>query len=90
GYRFEEGLKALFGWAETDGSFGWMLTLCAGANYFSRNMKPEVAQLLFSHTETCFGGSGYRFEEGLKALFGWAETDGSFGWMLTLCAGANY
>ncbi|PXW17864.1 hypothetical protein C8D70_101188 [Chryseobacterium sp. CBTAP 102] len=58
GYRFEEGLKALFGWAETDGSFGWMLTLCAGANYFSRNIKPEVAQLLFTHFETCFGGSG--------------------------------
>lgn len=58
GYRFEEGLKALFDWAETDGSFGWMLTLCAGANYFSRNIKPEVAQLLFTHSETCFGGSG--------------------------------
>jgi hypothetical protein len=58
GYRFEEGLKALFSWAETDGSFGWMLTLCAGANYFSRNIKPEVAQLLFTNSNTCFGGSG--------------------------------
>ncbi|MDW9379417.1 hypothetical protein [Chryseobacterium sp. JV558] len=58
GYRFEEGLKALFGWAETDGSFGWMLTLCAGANYFSRNIKPDVAQLLFTDSKTCFGGSG--------------------------------
>ncbi|MGV2451005.1 UNVERIFIED_CONTAM: hypothetical protein POZ17_11580 [Ralstonia mannitolilytica] len=58
GYRFEEGLNALFGCAETDGSFGWMLTLCAGANYFSRNIKPEIAQLLFTHSETCFGGSG--------------------------------
>ncbi|UTX49315.1 hypothetical protein [Chryseobacterium sp. MA9] len=58
GYRFAEGLKVLFSWAETDGSFGWMLTLCAGANYFSRNIKPEVAQLLFFHSKTCFGGSG--------------------------------
>ncbi|KAA2223125.1 acyl-CoA dehydrogenase family protein [Chryseobacterium sediminis] len=58
GYRFEEGLKALFGWAQTDGSFGWMLTLCAGANYFSRNIKPEVAKLLFSNFKVCFGGSG--------------------------------
>ena len=58
GYRFEDGLKALFGWAETDGSFGWMLTLCAGANYFSRNIKPEIAQSLFSQSKTCFGGSG--------------------------------
>ena len=54
GYRFEEGLNALFGCAETDGSFGWMLTLCSGANYFSRNIKPEIAQLLFTHSETCF------------------------------------
>ncbi|CAD0218404.1 hypothetical protein [Chryseobacterium sp. JV274] len=58
GYRFEEGLKALFGWAETDGSFGWMLTLCAGANYFSRNIKPEIAELLFTNSNICFGGSG--------------------------------
>lgn len=58
GYRFEEGLKALFGWAQTDGSFGWMLTLCAGANYFSRNIKPKVAKLLFSNSKVCFGGSG--------------------------------
>ena len=58
GYRFEEGLKSLFGWAQTDGSFGWMLTLCAGANYFSRNINPEVAQLLFSNSKVCFGGSG--------------------------------
>ncbi|TZF98456.1 hypothetical protein FW781_00560 (plasmid) [Chryseobacterium panacisoli] len=58
GYRFEEGLKALFSWAETDGSFGWMLTLCAGANYFSRNIKPEVAELLFTNSKVCFGGSG--------------------------------
>ncbi|WP_426478502.1 hypothetical protein ACP3T3_03280 [Chryseobacterium sp. CBSDS_008] len=58
GYRFETGIKALFEWAETDGSFGWMLTLCAGANYFSRNIKPEAAHLLFTHPTTCFGGSG--------------------------------
>ncbi|WP_288437440.1 hypothetical protein [uncultured Chryseobacterium sp.] len=58
GCRFEDGLKALFGWAATDGSFGWMLTLCAGANYFSRNLTSEIAQSLFTHSQTCFGGSG--------------------------------
>lgn len=58
GFRFEEGLQALFDWAKIDGSYGWMLTLCTGANYFSRNMKPDVAEKLFSNATTCFGGSG--------------------------------
>ena len=35
-----------------------MVTLCAGANYFSRNLKPEIAQELFKDNFTCFGGSG--------------------------------
>lgn len=58
GYRFGEGLSLLFEWAKTDGSLGWMLTLCAGANFFSRNLKPTIAKELFSNYKTCFGGSG--------------------------------
>ncbi len=58
GYRFGEGLSLLFEWAKTDGSLGWMLTLCAGANFFSRNLKPNIAKELFSNPKTCFGGSG--------------------------------
>ena len=58
GLRLEDGLSELFNWSKIDGSLGWMLTLCAGANYFSRNLKPTIAKELFTHSKTCFGGSG--------------------------------
>lgn len=58
GLQFSDGLKVLKKLAETDGSLGWMVTLCAGANYFSRNLKPEIAKKLFKDQTTCFGGSG--------------------------------
>ncbi|WP_413532894.1 hypothetical protein [Empedobacter brevis] len=58
GLRFSEGLKTLQSIAKIDGSLGWFVTLCSGANYFSRNLKPEIAHKLFSSQKTCFGGSG--------------------------------
>lgn len=72
GLRLNQGLKILFDWSKIDGSLGWMLTLCSGANFFSRNLKPEIAKELFSDAKTCFGGSGM--------IGGTAEkqTDGTF------------
>ncbi|MBB1150497.1 MULTISPECIES: hypothetical protein [unclassified Myroides] len=58
GCDFKTGLLYLYDWAKIDGSLGWMLTLCAGANYFSRNMQPNTAKALFASEYTCFGGSG--------------------------------
>lgn len=58
GFSFKEGLETLKQIAEIDGSLGWMVTLCSGANYFARNLKPEVAKELFQNPKTCFGGSG--------------------------------
>lgn len=58
GLNFVNGLKLLKNLAFIDGSLGWMVTLCAGANYFSRNLKPEIAVALFKDDFTCFGGSG--------------------------------
>jgi hypothetical protein len=58
GFRLKEGLSVLFDWSKIDGSLGWMLTLCSGANFFSRNLKPNIAKELFSNQNTCFGGSG--------------------------------
>ncbi|WP_312076054.1 hypothetical protein [Chryseobacterium sp.] len=58
GLRLNQGLKILFDWSKIDGSLGWMLTLCSGANFFSRNLKPHIAKQLFSNPKTCFGGSG--------------------------------
>lgn len=58
GFRLKDGLSVLFDWSKIDGSLGWMLTLCSGANFFSRNLKPNIASTLFANTKTCFGGSG--------------------------------
>ncbi|MDF2930787.1 MAG: hypothetical protein K0R36_118 [Chryseobacterium sp.] len=58
GFRLREGLSVLFDWSKIDGSLGWMLTLCSGANFFSRNLQPNIAKELFSNQKTCFGGSG--------------------------------
>ena len=58
GFRLGQGLQLLFDWSKIDGSLGWMLTLCSGANFFSRNLKPNIAKELFSNSKTCFGGSG--------------------------------
>ena len=58
GLPFSEGLQILQKTAKIDGSLGWFLTLCSGANYFSRNLKPTIAHQLFSSQKTCFGGSG--------------------------------
>lgn len=54
----EEGLKILREWASADGSLGWMLTLCSGANYFLRNLRPQAALSLLSAPRTILGGSG--------------------------------
>ncbi len=72
GLRLNQGLQRLFDWSKIDGSLGWMLTLCSGANFFSRNLKTNIAKELFSNPKTCFGGSGM--------IGGTAEkqTDGTF------------
>ena len=55
---FSKGLKLLYELAKTDGSLGWFVTLCSGANYFSKNLKPKIAQEIFSTKNVCLGGSG--------------------------------
>lgn len=65
-----EGLKKLQYLAKIDGSLGWTVTLCSGANYFIGNLKPEIANEIFLKSENtvCFGGSG--------GVFGTAEQQG--------------
>ena len=54
-----EGLSRLQELARIDGSLGWTLTLCSGANYFIGNLQPETASELFKDTKTTIlGGSG--------------------------------
>lgn len=67
---FWEGLRILQALARTDGSLGWTVTLCSGANYFVGNLQPETAAAIFLNPKQtiCFGGSG--------GLFGTAEKQG--------------
>lgn len=41
-----------------DGSLGWTVTLCAGANLFVGYMDQAIARPIFSDPRVCFGGSG--------------------------------
>ena len=52
GLRLEEALA----WA--DGSTGWTVTLCGGANWFIGFLQPEIAVELFSDPRVCLAGSG--------------------------------
>lgn len=56
---FTEGLQKLKTLAYTDGSLGWTVTLCSGANYFIGNLNKEVAEEVFLSSKTpILGGSG--------------------------------
>ena len=45
-----DGLKTLQALARLDGSLGWTVTLCSGANFFIGNLRPEVAREVFAHS----------------------------------------
>ncbi|WP_417610185.1 acyl-CoA dehydrogenase [Owenweeksia hongkongensis] len=55
-----EGLNKLQSLARLDGSLGWTITLCSGANYFIGNLQPETAKEIFTNP-AIFGGSGGMF-----------------------------
>jgi alkylation response protein AidB-like acyl-CoA dehydrogenase len=55
---FSQGLEVLYQLAKIDGSLGWFVTLCAGANYFSKNLAPKTATEIFATPNVCLGGSG--------------------------------
>lgn len=50
--RLEEAL------AMVDGSLGWTVTLCGGANFFAGYIEPKLAASLFPAAAVCWGGSG--------------------------------
>lgn len=59
--------------ALADGSCGWVVTLCAGAAWFTGFLPPELGQTILSTPRVCLAGSG--------APTGFAERDGE-GWRL--------
>lgn len=66
--RLEEALS------QTDGSCGWVTTLCAGAAWFSGFWPGDLARAILSTPRLCVAGSG--------APSGRAERDGS-GWRIS-------
>jgi alkylation response protein AidB-like acyl-CoA dehydrogenase len=42
----------------TDGSTGWVVTLCSGAGWFGGFIDPEAAKDIFSNDYVCLAGSG--------------------------------
>lgn len=62
-----DGLSKLQSLARLDGSLGWTVTLCSGANYFIGNLQPGTAREIFEQPAV-FGGSG--------GMFGTAEKYG--------------
>lgn len=68
GAGLTEGLDRLYRLARIDGSLGWTVTLCAGANFFIGNLRPEIARELFGNPKNpvCFGGSGGVFGTAVK------------------------
>jgi indole-3-acetate monooxygenase len=50
--RYEEA----FAWA--DGSLGWTITLCSGANWFAGFLDTDVANQIYLNPKVCLAGSG--------------------------------
>ena len=53
-----EGLKIEESLAWIDGSAGWTVTLCSGANWFIGFLQQDTAATLFHSEKVCFAGSG--------------------------------
>tara|TARA_R110002049_G_scaffold307520_1_gene508228 strand:- start:39659 stop:40687 length:1029 start_codon:yes stop_codon:yes gene_type:complete len=71
-----KGLEKLRALAQIDGSLGWTVTLCSGANFFFGNLKKPFVNEIFINpiSPVCFGGSG--------GVFGTAEKK-EHGYMLS-------
>jgi alkylation response protein AidB-like acyl-CoA dehydrogenase len=62
-FSLTEGLRKLQFLAKIDGSLGWTITLCSGANYFIGNLDREAREAIFrsSQQPIVLGGSGGAF-----------------------------
>ncbi len=58
GLSLPEGLRIEESLAWIDGSTGWTVTLCSGANWFIGFLDPETAETIFDSKKVCLAGSG--------------------------------
>lgn len=73
-YSLVEGCRLLESLAYWDGSLGWTITLCAGANMFAGFIDAATANALFSMGNVCFGGSGRASGKAIKVPNGYRLT----------------
>lgn len=57
GLSLTEGLKLEEELAKIDGSLGWTITMCGGANMFVGYLEEFLAKMIFQNKQVCFGGS---------------------------------
>lgn len=57
-FPLPEALRVEEALAWTDGSAGWTITLCSGANWFAGFLNPLAAQEVYSNAKVCLAGSG--------------------------------
>lgn len=60
-----QGLQLQEALAFIDGSIGWTVTLCSGANWFVGFLPAHVSAEIFSHPQACLAGSGKATGEAL-------------------------
>lgn len=58
GFSLSEALQLEEALSWADGSAGWVVTLCAGAGWFSGFIKPEIAEAFLTGDKVCIAGSG--------------------------------
>lgn len=58
GLSLPEAIRLLEALAWLDGSLGWTVTLCGGANWFIGFFDESLKKQFFSGTDTCLAGSG--------------------------------
>ncbi len=58
GLSLPEALRIQESLAWIDGSTGWTVTLCSGANWFVGFLQPETAEYIFNSDKVCLAGSG--------------------------------
>ena len=58
GLSLPEALNIEESLAWIDGSTGWTVTLCSGANWFIGFLDPEIAEMIFDSKKVCLAGSG--------------------------------
>lgn len=80
GVRLEEKL------AQVDGSLGWTVTLCGGANLFVGYIDQSIANSIFIDPRVCFGGSGQASGKAIVQNDGY-EVTGK--WQYATCPGSS-